>query len=56
MTDRLTLCVCVLCLGGLRTIDAVIPFFERIINTVPEVVPKVKLAFNVEIDKGTGCL
>lgn len=36
---------------GLRKTDQLTPFFEKIINTVHEELPKAKFAFNVEISK-----
>lgn len=40
-----------LCTGGLRTLDALTPFMEKIVNTVHEELPKAKIAFNATIDK-----
>ncbi|KAI1191383.1 hypothetical protein F5B17DRAFT_307951 [Nemania serpens] len=36
---------------GLRTLDALTPFMEKIVNTVHEELPKAKIAFNATIDK-----
>jgi hypothetical protein len=40
-----------LCLGGLRTLDALTPFMEKIVNTVHTELPKAKIAFNETINK-----
>ncbi|KAI1108499.1 hypothetical protein F5Y14DRAFT_456972 [Nemania sp. NC0429] len=36
---------------GLRTLDSLTPFMEKIVNTVHEELPKAKIAFNATIDK-----
>ncbi|KAI1169595.1 hypothetical protein F4777DRAFT_202914 [Nemania sp. FL0916] len=36
---------------GLRTLDSLTPFMEKIVNTVHEEVPRAKIAFNATIDK-----
>lgn len=38
-------------LVGIRKIDAAIPLFERIINTVHKELPEGKFAFNISIEK-----
>lgn len=36
---------------GIRKTDAVVPFFERIINAVHKELPEAKFAFNDSIEK-----
>ena len=36
---------------GLRKTDQLIPFFERIVNTVHKELPDAKFAFNTSIEK-----
>ncbi|KAK3368835.1 hypothetical protein B0T24DRAFT_532739 [Lasiosphaeria ovina] len=36
---------------GLRKTDALVPYFERIVNAVHEELPQAKFAFNISIEK-----
>lgn len=36
---------------GLRKTDALVPYFERIVNAVHEELPQTKFAFNIGIEK-----
>ena len=36
---------------GIRKTDAVVPFFERIVNAVHKELPEAKFAFNTSIEK-----
>lgn len=36
---------------GIRKTDAVVPFFERIVNAVHKELPEAKFAFNSSIEK-----